>query len=137
MTLAILSALGGGILIGGAAVFMKAATGHIPGVSGIMGRAISSPPALWCWAFLAGIVGSGVMARFVWGWSVPVSFSQSGWPLLMLSGVLVGVGTRLARGCTSGHGVCGLGNLSGRSLIAVLCFMVTAGLVVFARHYTG
>ena len=110
MTLAILSALGGGILIGGAAVFMKAATGHIPGVSGIMGRAIISPPALWCWAFLAGIVGSGV---------------------------LVGVGTRLARGCTSGHEVCGLGNLSGRSLIAVLCFMVTAGLVVFARHYTG
>lgn len=133
MTLAVLTALGGGLLIGSAAVFLKAATGHILGVSGILGHASSCSAGSWRWAFLAGVVGAAVVMRGM-GVLAPASFSQLGWERLLVAGLLTGAGTRLANGCTSGHGVCGLGNLSGRSLIAVLVFMGTAGFVVFLQH---
>nr|WP_025828283.1 hypothetical protein [Acetobacter persici] len=133
MTFAVLTAFGGGLLIGSAAVFLKAATGHILGVSGILGNAVSRSAGSWRWAFLAGVVGAAVVMRGM-GVLLPASFSQLGWERLLVAGLLTGAGTRLANGCTSGHGVCGLGNLSGRSLIAVLVFMGTAGLVVFFQH---
>lgn len=136
MALAVLSAVGGGILIGSAAVFLKATTGHILGVSGILGNAFSRSVAGWRWAFLAGVIGAAVIARAT-GAPVPESFRHLAWQRLLVAGLLIGAGTRLANGCTSGHGVCGLGNLSGRSLIAVLVFMVTAGLIVFLQHIGG
>lgn len=133
MPLTVLSAVGGGILIGSAAVLLKATTGHTLGVSGILGNAFSWPAEGWRWAFLAGVVGAAA-GMHIAGVSLPVSFRQLSWQRLLVAGLLIGAGTRLANGCTSGHGVCGLGNLSGRSLIAVLVFMVTAGLVVFLQR---
>lgn len=122
------ASLGGGALIGLAAAILYLTDGRIAGVSGIFGAVLSGTRAGLGWrlAFLAGLVAApwvlgglpaGALARF----DVPL-------PILFLAGLLTGYGTRIARGCTSGHGVCGLSRLSPRSLVAVLCFM-GAGMV--------
>ncbi|MBS0966659.1 YeeE/YedE family protein [Acetobacter okinawensis] len=133
MSAAWLAALGGGVLIGTAAVALMALEGHILGVSGILGNALRHPAQRWRWGVLAGLVATGGLARLL-GAEVPPLFAQTGWGRLVASGLLIGAGTALANGCTSGHGVCGLGNRSGRSLIAVAIFMsVAVGTVLLSR----
>ena len=122
-----MSALAGGVLIGGAATLLLWLTGRIAGISGILGGVIMprSGEVAWRLAFLLGLIGAGA----AWLWWVPGAYApRQGFPplLLVIAGVLVGFGTRMGNGCTSGHGVCGLGRLSPRSLAAVLTFMVTA-----------
>jgi uncharacterized membrane protein YedE/YeeE len=134
-----LSALGGGLLIGLASAVILFATGRVVGVSGILGGIVapSRGDAGWRLTFVLGLLASGaLMAHFS-----PERFSMQGTlstPFIALAGVLVGFGTRMSGGCTSGHGVCGLSRFSGRSLIATLTFMFSAGVTVFvARHLLG
>jgi len=135
---ALLSALGG-VLIGLASALLLASQGRIAGVSGIAGRLFVVPadgPG-WRIAFLGGLLVGGVALNL----ASPELIGRTGWaslPQLALAGLLVGYGTQLGNGCTSGHGVCGLARRSQRSLVATLTFMGAAGVVVFAlRHVVG
>ncbi|MDJ0039752.1 hypothetical protein C7431_102429 [Pantoea allii] len=122
--------LAGGLLIGAAAGMLVLCCGRIAGISGILGgllkRRSSDKP--WRLAFIAGLVLSPlVYQRFS---ALPSIEIDASWGRLVLAGLLVGLGTRLGSGCTSGHGVCGLSRLSPRSLVATLVFMLTAMLTV-------
>jgi uncharacterized membrane protein YedE/YeeE len=124
-----LSALIGGALIGLAATYFWLENGRVAGVSGILRGAVLSPgDRREMLPFLAGLVSAG-LAFAAFG-ARPAATAQ---PLavLLVAGVLVGFGTRLGRGCTSGHGVCGLSRLSRRSLAATLTFMAVAAATVF------
>ena len=124
----------GGALIGAAAAGLLLIDGRIAGVSSILGSAVRLRPGLWRWAFLAGLVGSSFLAPY-FGIAPVTPTHQAGLIVLGAAGLLVGLGTRLSSGCTSGHGVCGLSNLSPRSLVATLVFMaVAAGTVFLVRH---
>jgi hypothetical protein len=124
----------GGTLIGAAAAGLLLVDRRIAGISGIFGDAIRFRPGVWRWAFLAGLVASSFVAPYVGIPPVTVTH-QAGLFGLCIAGLLVGFGTRLGSGCTSGHGVCGLSNLSLRSLLATLIFMTVAAATVFlVRH---
>ncbi len=124
----------GGVMIGAAAAGLLLVNGRIAGISGILGGAVGPGGKAWQWAFLGGLVGAGVAARLL-GLITPPALSEESLGGLVLAGLLVGFGTRLGSGCTSGHGVCGLANLSRRSLVATLTFMLVAGVTVFViRH---
>ena len=131
-----LSALSGGVLIGLAATLLLWLTGRIAGISGMLGGVLlpKRGEVAWRLAFLLGLIGAGA----AWLWWVPGAYvPRQGFPpvLLVVAGLLVGFGTRMGNGCTSGHGVCGLGRLSLRSLAAVLTFMLTAVITTFiVRH---
>lgn len=133
-----LSALFGGLLIGVSAALLLFFSGRIAGVSGILsGIAIPRPGEvgfrLW---FVAGLVAGGVIVARL----SPSAFggaSHLPWASIVLAGLLVGFGTRLANGCTSGHGVCGLARLSKRSLAATLSFMAAGAAAVFVVHHVG
>jgi uncharacterized protein len=132
------SALSGGVLIGLASVWLLAANGRIAGVSGILHglfRGITaSPPGdrPWRAAFIAGLIVAG----FAWHAFFPSGPSRElslGW--VALAGALVGLGTRIGGGCTSGHGVCGLGRFSLRSAAAVMAFMATGMAATFVMRH--
>lgn len=132
------TSLAGGALIGAAAVLLMLANGRIMGIAGIVGGVIQdprSPDTAWRLAFLAGLAVPAVVASMLGMFPVaPVA----GFGLVVAAGFLVGLGTRMANGCTSGHGICGLARLSPRSLAAVCTFMAVAGLTVFViRHVLG
>ena len=125
-------ALIGGISIGFASAFMMLSTGRIAGISGIAFNGISEPQTQqWSLMFLFGLVLGTAMFHLMSG--VPVPGLDLSMPLLVTGGVLVGFGTKLGSGCTSGHGICGLARFSERSLVAVVVFMTTAMLTVFVR----
>jgi uncharacterized membrane protein YedE/YeeE len=132
------SALGGGALIGLAAALFALLNGRIAGISGIVGPLLRprAGDVAWRFAFVAGLVGAGVLALVVGTLAAPrIDASPA---LLIVAGLLVGVGTRYGAGCTSGHGVCGLSRLSPRSLVATLVFMGAGFATVFVvRHMLG
>lgn len=132
------SALAGGMLIGCSASLLLACNGRVAGISGIVNGIYpnSSFERSWRLLFLAGLIGAAAVAFHFFPASQPhrMNFSRSA---LILAGLLVGVGTRMGNGCTSGHGVCGLGRLSLRSLAAVLVFMGVALLTVAATRHWG
>ena len=132
------SALIGGALICLAAVLLLALVGRVAGISGILNGAIEQRDGrAWRWSFLLGLVGG---AALWFALSSGVSPPRIGFPLpwLIAAGLLVGFGTRLGSGCTSGHGICGLARLSKRSLMAVVAFMGTGIATVFVlRHVLG
>lgn len=139
---AAVSALIGGFMIGLAAVWLAWANGRIAGISGILGHVVElivqqkREPFGWRIAFLIGLVGAPV----IWSMfaALPATEQQTGFMGLVVGGVLVGLGTRYANGCTSGHGICGLSRFSGRSLMAVCSFMGAAMVTVFLmRHVVG
>jgi uncharacterized membrane protein YedE/YeeE len=127
--------LAGGILIGLGAVLLLWSIGRIAGISGIASGAVEGARGDRAWriAFLAGMMLAGaVVLQFL---PAPPRELTGPVPLLLAAGFLVGFGTRLGNGCTSGHGVCGLGRLSLRSLAAVLTFMGAAmAMTFFVRH---
>jgi uncharacterized membrane protein YedE/YeeE len=131
-----LTALLGGALIGLAAVLLLRLTGRIAGISGILNGVFASGAGdrLWRVAFVLGLIGGAAM----WFQFDPTPSPQreAFSPVtLIVAGLLVGAGTRLGNGCTSGHGICGLARLSRRSLIAVVTFMGAGFVTVaFARH---
>lgn len=126
-------ALAGGILIGLASVWLLAANGRIAGISGILHGLFAQPPGERPWRlwFIAGLIAAG----FLWRAFVPVSDPQLNLGWMALAGVLVGFGTRIGGGCTSGHGVCGLGRLSLRSVAAVFIFMVCGMIATFVMRH--
>jgi uncharacterized membrane protein YedE/YeeE len=133
------SALLGGLLIGLSATLLWWLNGRIAGISGILGNALSSEPgAAWRFVFLISlVVGAGATAALTGG---PGQHLRSGFsvPLLILAGLLTGYGTSLANGCTSGHGVCGLGRLSLRSLVSTAVFLGLAIVTTYlTRHVAG
>lgn len=122
----------GGILIGVSAALLLVFAGRIAGITGIMGGVLQRRAGDLAWRlwFLGGLIGGGVIL----GRLHPSAFTGAvGRPpeLLLLAGVLVGFGTRMGNGCTSGHGVCGIGRLSPRSLVATAVFIATGALTVF------
>ncbi len=130
------SALLGGLLIGTAASLLLWIDGRIAGVSGILGGLL--PPtrggAVWRALFLGGVVAGAALFYALHGHAPQ---ARAGFPgtLLIVGGLLVGLGTGLARGCTSGHGVCGLARLSPRSLAATVTFLLVAIATTYAvRH---
>ncbi len=134
-----LSGLLGGLMIGIAAALMLLALGRIAGVSGLAARAAglaeAGPPRGLALAFILGLpLGAWVMARALGGVAVHMP-PQGG--VLVLAGLLVGFGTRLGSGCTSGHGVCGMARFSRRSIAAALCFMASGIATVALMRSVG
>lgn len=132
-------ALAGGALIGLSAGTLLLSIGRVAGCSGIVARLLARPDSDTGWrgAFVLGLLLGPMLLEFITGRFVAVQISASV-PVLIGSGLLVGFGTRLGSGCTSGHGVSGLARLSKRSVVAVGTFMATAFLTVFVvRHVLG
>jgi uncharacterized membrane protein YedE/YeeE len=133
-------AIAGGILIGGAAALLLLLAGRIAGVSGMIATLVriadAGPPWRLAAAFVLGLpIGTVIVSSFIREPRIEVTSSL---PLLIAAGLLVGFGTRLGNGCTSGHGVCGIGRLSFRSIAATLTFIATAAATVFVtRHLAG
>jgi uncharacterized membrane protein YedE/YeeE len=134
-----LSATLGGFLIGLSALILFLFNGRIAGISGILGNLLTfrAGEIAWRLAFLAGLAGAPALYAAAGGHLPPLTITSSV-PLLLAGGFLVGFGTRLGNGCTSGHGVCGMARLSPRSIAATLTFMVVAAITVFImRHLAG
>lgn len=133
-----LAALAGGALIGLASLLLLLMLGRIAGISGILGGLLQKPDSdtPWRLAFLIGLpLGALATAHLLGGFAPRLATDTYG---LIAAGLLVGYGTRLGAGCTSGHGICGLARLSPRSLVAVLIFMASAMATVFVtRHLIG
>jgi uncharacterized membrane protein YedE/YeeE len=132
------AAIGGG-LIGLSAVLLMLLTGRIAGISGIFGGLLNlrGDDKGWRIAFLAGLILAPVIAGLIGRGMAPPTLSAN-WIVIVAAGLLVGFGTRLGGGCTSGHGICGIARLSGRSIVATVIFMTTAILTVaVTRHMLG
>jgi uncharacterized protein len=132
-------ALGGGVLIGLAGALLLLTHGRVAGISGIAAGVLTPARGEFAWraAFVAGLVGGGFLLRGFAPESIGAPVA-GGFGFAIAAGLLVGFGTRLGNGCTSGHGVCGLARGSGRSLAATLTFMATAAITVFlVRHAFG
>jgi uncharacterized membrane protein YedE/YeeE len=132
------SALAGGAIIGVAAAIMLLLNGRITGISGILGGILSagSKDIPWRVAFIAGLLLAPA------GWllmaDLPAIQIDAGYPVIIIAGLLVGIGTRYGSGCTSGHGVCGISRFSPRSLVATGTFMVAGFATVYiVRHLLG
>ena len=132
------SALAGGALIGLGAAVLLLFNGRVAGISGILGGLLAPAKAdvFWRLAFLAGLVGGSVamaaMLPSAFGGQLPRSGA-----VLVAGGLLVGFGTQLGSGCTSGHGVCGISRLAPRSIAATLLFIATGSGAVFVLRHLG
>lgn len=130
-----INGLVGGMLIGLSATILLTANGRIAGISGIFNGALFTKGDItWRWLFIGGLLlGCGIYEFGFAATPTPISAFA---PLSMVvGGFIVGVGTRMGGGCTSGHGVCGLGRLSSRSLVAVITFLVTGFVTVFLMRH--
>lgn len=130
--------LTGGLIIGLAATGLVLFNGRIAGISGIFGGLLSLPrnDSGWRIAFVAGLVIAPVIAGLLG--RPAIADIEANWGVVLVAGFLVGIGTRYASGCTSGHGVCGLSRGSLRSLVATLTFMAAGFMTVFVqRHLIG
>ena len=132
------TSLAGGLLIGLAAGALIVGVGRILGAAGIVGGLVDPRPGDvgWRLSLIVGLVLAPTLLSLVWLAKPPMIAAS--WPTLIVAGLLVGFGTRLGSGCTSGHGVCGLARLSPRSLAATAAFMASGFATVFvARHLLG
>lgn len=133
-----ISSLMGGVMIGLSAVWLMAALGRIAGISGIAsGLLTGASDRDWRIAFLIGVVAAPWLLALLRDESA-IGAPVVSWPWMVTAGLLVGFGTRLGGGCTSGHGVCGVARLSRRSLLATALFVASAMATVFViRHLLG
>lgn len=133
-----LAGLAGGVLIGLAAAVMLLGLGRIAGVSGIAAKAAglggSGIARSGAWMFLIGLPLGALLVSLAQG-RIAASFASA--PVLVIAGLLVGIGTRLGSGCTSGHGVCGVSRFSARSIVATLTFMAAGIATVAAMNALG
>ena len=134
-----LSAAIGGALIGLSAALLMLLTGRIAGITGIFAGVL--PTAWgdhpWRLAFLAGLLGAPLLGSLA-GYGLAAPAMPNSWIVVVVAGLLVGYGTRLGSGCTSGHGVCGIARLSPRSIVATLILMAVAiAVVTIQRHVLG
>lgn len=127
-----LHALVGGILIGLASLMAAALTGKVPGISGVFGRLLlpATSDKLWRVVFLAGLIGGAALSIISWE-SAATFRPMRPLGVLAVAGLLVGFGTRLGKGCTSGHGVCGVGTGAKDSIAATMIFVAVAMVTVF------
>lgn len=133
-----LTSLAGGALIGLAAAILLLAHGRIAGISGVVNGLLHRRrgDVAWRAAFVVGIIATPLLYNVAFG--LPEVQLDASWPILALAGLLVGYGTRLGSGCTSGHGVCGMSRLSPRSMLATGSFMLMGFITVFVvRHVIG
>ena len=133
------ASLAGGALIGLSASLLWATHGRIAGITGIVGEAFRrrAGDLEWRLLFIAGLVGGGAVIARLWPGTLGAGGARSP-AVLVVAGLLVGVGTRLGNGCTSGHGVCGVARLSPRSLVATAVFMASGMATVWVlRHALG
>lgn len=125
----------GGLLIGTASVALLLLLGRIAGISGIVWGAVSAQPDnLWRWLFIVGLV----VGPFAYHTATATPYPEASplqWWHAVIGGLLVGFGVKLGSGCTSGHGVCGLGRLSLRSLVATITFMATGFATVYVTRH--
>ena len=130
------SAAIGGCLIGLSAVLLMLLAGRIAGISGIFGGLLDvrSNDKGWRMAFIAGLILVPVIAGLI-GYGMAPPKLPASWAVIVTAGLLVGFGTRLGGGCTSGHGICGIARLSGRSIAATVIFMSTAIMTVAVTHH--
>ena len=130
--------LAGGVLLGLASALFILVNGRILGISGILGGLFipKAGDVAWRVAFVLGLLAAPMLYAGLRGpWEVRI---EAGWGTVVAAGLLVGIGTRYASGCTSGHGVCGLSRLSPRSLVATVSFMAAGFVVVYlVRHALG
>jgi len=130
-----LSAFAGGLLIGVATALLLLLNGRIAGISGILGELLHPKrnDIAWRLLFIAGLIISPLVYQLFH--VLPDATITANTGTIVIAGLLVGIGTRYASGCTSGHGICGISRLSPRSIVATLVFMLSAGITVFiARH---
>jgi uncharacterized protein len=134
------ASLGGGALIGLAAVLLMAFYGRVMGATGILAGAITPMPVqerAWRLTVLAGMLFGPAVLWLMTG-AMPEIAVPASTPMLIAGGLLVGVGVTNGSGCTSGHGVCGLARMSPRSLVATITFMITTAMTVYVvRHLAG
>ena len=126
-------------MIGLASVLFMMLTGRIAGISGILGGCLTPATGdkVWRFAFIAGLILAPVASGLL-GYYLPLPEMPASWAIIVIAGLLVGFGTRLGGGCTSGHGVCGIARLSVRSIVATAIFMAAAIIVVaIMRHGFG
>jgi len=130
------SALLGGALLGIGALLLLKFNGRIAGISGIIkGLFTSNNDNVWRYCFLIGVLVSSFIPQ-AFSHDSEVTLNAS-WSIIIIAGLLVGLGSALGSGCTSGHGICGIGRLSKRSIIATLTFMASAALTVFLMRLRG
>lgn len=124
----------GGLLLGISATILLLVNGKIVGISGIMNGIMSPKKGDYSWRllFAVGMIAGGLISVLMLGVAVPSTANLS-LGMVIAAGLLVGIGTRLGNGCTSGHGICGMGRLSKRSIVATCVFMAVAGLTIFVR----
>ncbi len=136
MNISYVHGLIGGMLIGAAAVVLFWFNGRMMGVSGITSRLLEKPNRDYWWraAFIIGLVLGGFLYQMKF--PVTVVIGASGWNLIA-AGLLVGFGTVMGSGCTSGHGICGMARLSKRSMVATIVFMMTGILTVWLKKVLG
>lgn len=135
---AYMPSLSGGLLIGLAAALFVLLNGRIAGISGILGGLLQADKGdkIWRVLFLLGMVAAPFVYRMAF--ALPAVTIEAGTAQLIIAGLLVGIGTRYASGCTSGHGVCGISRGSIRSIAATLTFMMAGFITVYlTRHLMG
>ncbi len=135
----ILASLFGGGLIGIAVTIMLLFNGRVTGISGIIASSLTKPTneGIWRWMFLGGLLAGGVLIQFVRP-DLFTNVSGRSSVAVIVAGLLVGYGTVMGSGCTSGHGVCGMSRLSVRSFMATLTFMLFGFLTVqVVRYFAG
>jgi len=130
----------GGALIGLSAAMLLLFSGRIAGISGIVGGLLTRPPkteVVWRMLFVAGLLAGGVVMALLQPGMFEMELDRSVWAIAA-AGLIVGFGTRLGNGCTSGHGVCGISRFSPRSIAATMTFMLTGAVTVyFVNHLLG
>lgn len=135
MSRELISALAGGLMIGLSATVMLTVLGRITGISGIFSGCLKrAQDSAWRYLFLIGLT-LGPVAYHQLSGTVPPLPSEAGWPLTAAAGLLVGFGTRMGGGCTSGHGVCGIGRLSVRSIVGTFMFIGFGMATVFIMRH--
>ena len=124
----------GGVLLGISATFLLLMNGKIAGISGVLTGLMTPKSKDYSWRllFFIGMITGGMLGVTWFGADIPAGFT-TGTGVIAMAGLLVGIGTKLGNGCTSGHGICGIGRLSVRSIVATCTFMLVAALTVFVR----
>ncbi len=123
----------GGVLLGVAGLMLLLFNGRIAGISGIFGGLLNfkKGETLWRATFVVGLLAGGLVLSLIYPQAIRFEITYSA-PAIMLAGLLVGIGSRMGSGCTSGHGICGIGRVSRRSLVAVPVFMISGMIAAIA-----
>ena len=131
------SAFIGGLFIGLAVILFFVSTGRLAGISGIVNNTLTNTTNwLSNFLFLFGLILGPIVYAFIFNEDIPFSVTTSQ-PLIIIGGILVGLGTKIGSGCTSGHGICGISRFSFRSILATLTFMIVAMITVYELKWLG